>query len=98
MRPTICTANLAHGGSRRVDPGLTRWPQVTHYYFDERVYYPPIESDPFYGRIRYRRQTNIATGKIMPNIYSGRQVPPSRVLTVTYRTSYKHLWESVRSK
>jgi hypothetical protein len=94
----IWAANLVHGGARQTDSSLTRWSQVTHYFFDDCVYYSPMESDPFYGRIRYRRQRNIATGNIMPNVYAGRQVPLPRVMTVTFRTIYKRLWNSARRK
>ena len=30
----IWAANLLHGGSHQTDPTLTRWSQVTHYYFE----------------------------------------------------------------
>lgn len=49
----IWAANLLHGGSPQIDKNLTRWSQVTHYYFgnhkwwrpglssDKRFYYEP---------------------------------------------------------
>ena len=58
----IWAANLLHGGSRQKDPSLTRWSQVTHYYFEGCSYYSPMESDPFYGRIYFRQHRNIANG------------------------------------
>jgi hypothetical protein len=71
----IWAANLLHGGSRHKDPVRTRWSQVTHYYFDNCVYYTPICSDPSYGHIRYRSMQNIVTGERMPNYYNDWKVP-----------------------
>ena len=72
----IWAANLLHGGSRQTDPELTRWSQVTHYYFDGCCYYSPMASDPFYGRIFFRRPEDISTGATMPNVCSGAGFPP----------------------
>jgi hypothetical protein len=92
----IWAANLLHGGSRQTDPELTRWSQVTHYYFDGCSYYSPMLSDPFYGRIFFRLHRNIATGQPMPNMYSGRRVPLSFVWPNIVRTFPKHdLWNKV---
>jgi len=89
----IWTANLLHGASRQTDPNLTRWSQETHYYFEDCSYYSPIESDPFYGRILFRRLRNIANGEPMPNMYCGRQVPSWFVRSMIFRTTLKRrLW------
>jgi hypothetical protein len=49
----VWSANILHGGSPQLDPSLTRWSQVTHYYFEgarpwrpgysaeERAYFEP---------------------------------------------------------
>jgi phytanoyl-CoA dioxygenase PhyH len=93
----IWTANLLHGGSRQTDPGLTRWSQVTHYYFDGCSYYSPMESDPFYGRIFFRRPQDISTGAIVPNIYSGRRVPDLFVRSMRFRSiSKRRLFNELR--
>jgi len=47
----IWAANLLHGGDRHQNANLTRWSQVTHYYFDDCAYYTPLLSDPFCGSI-----------------------------------------------
>jgi hypothetical protein len=65
----IWAANLLHGGSRQRDPNVTRWSQVTHYFFEDCCYITPAQSDIFIGRLQLRALTNIATGKVMPNIY-----------------------------
>jgi hypothetical protein len=95
----IWAANLLHGGSRQTDPELTRWSQVTHYYFDGCCYYSPMESDPFYGRIFFRRPRDIGTGAVMPNIYSGLRVSSSFILPMTLRSmSRRRLWNELRNK
>lgn len=65
----VWAANLLHGGSRQRDPNVTRWSQVTHYYFENCCYITPVQSDIFIGRLRLRSLTNIATGEAVPNIY-----------------------------
>lgn len=56
----VWAANLAHGGSRMLDPASTRRSLVLHYYFDDCVYYTPMLSKP--GRQARRVPANIATG------------------------------------
>lgn len=41
----IWTANLIHGGSKRLNPDLTRRSQVTHYYFEDCAYHTPLDFD-----------------------------------------------------
>jgi ectoine hydroxylase-related dioxygenase (phytanoyl-CoA dioxygenase family) len=38
----IWSANLIHGGSPQNDRSLTRWSQVTHYFFEECRYWKPL--------------------------------------------------------
>lgn len=70
----IWTANLLHGGMPQIDPKLTRWSQVTHYYFDDCIYYTPAFSDEALGRLDLRRLTSISDGLIRPNTYLGEVV------------------------
>ena len=70
----IWAANLLHGGSPRTDPARTRWSQVTHYYFEDCIYYTPAYSDEPLGRLDIRAITNIATGEIEPNRLTGEEV------------------------
>lgn len=72
----IWAANLLHGGSPRTDPTQTRWSQVTHYYFENCIYYTPAFSDEPLGRLEMRVITNIATGEIEPNRLTGEDVMP----------------------
>ena len=67
----IWAANLLHGGSRQSDPNLTRWSQVTHYFFDDCCYFTPMFSDVPIGNLQLRSLRDISSRKIMPNIYVG---------------------------
>lgn len=40
----IWSSNLLHGGSPQHDPSLTRWSQVTHYFFEGCRYWKPLVS------------------------------------------------------
>jgi hypothetical protein len=73
----IWAANLLHGGERQSDPNLTRWSQVTHYYFDDCTYYTPMRSDPIYGKIAFRVPEDIRESRQVRNMYAGREVPES---------------------
>lgn len=70
----IWAANLLHGGSVQHDATRTRWSQVTHYYFDDCIYYTPAFSDEALGELDLRTITNIATGAIEPNTILGVEV------------------------
>jgi hypothetical protein len=67
----IWCANLLHGGSPQTDPTRTRWSQVTHYYFEDCVYYTPAFSDEVLGQFDLRDLVSIADGKPRPNTYLG---------------------------
>ncbi|WCM25710.1 phytanoyl-CoA dioxygenase family protein [Sphingomonas sp. QA11] len=70
----IWCANLLHGGSWQSDPRLTRWSQVTHYYFDDCIYYTPAFSDEAVGRLHLRDLISISDGQPRPNAYLGEAV------------------------
>src|SRR5262249_51098353 len=65
----IWAANLLHGGSRQNDQNLTRWSQVTHYFFENCCYITPVQSDTSIGKLKLRGLTNIATGDSVAHIY-----------------------------
>jgi hypothetical protein len=71
----IWSANLLHGGSPRTDPTKTRWSQVTHYFFDDCVYYAPAFSDEPLGRLQVREVVDVADGKPKPSLYLGEEIP-----------------------
>lgn len=67
----IWLANLIHGGSPQTDVRRTRWSQVTHYFFDDCIYYTPAFSDEAVGRLDTRELVAINDGKPRPNVYLG---------------------------
>lgn len=82
----IWSANLLHGGSRQTDPTLTRWSQVTHYYFDDCIYYTPAFSDEALGHLDLRELTAITDGLPKPNMYLGEAVQrPNRKRSLAER-------------
>lgn len=70
----IWAANLLHGGSRQADATRTRWSQVTHYFFDDCIYYTPAFSDEPIGKLDMRTITDIGTGAAKPNLFLGERV------------------------
>lgn len=70
----IWCANLLHGGSPQNDPRLTRWSQVTHYYFDDCIYYTPAFSDEALGELDLRRIIAISDMERRPNSYLGEPI------------------------
>ena len=86
----IWSANLLHGGAPIIDPARTRFSQVTHYYFSDCIYYTPLFSNTYQGKLEYRQITDISTGKLVANQYLGQKVGnaisnsnlPRRILNV----------------
>jgi hypothetical protein len=70
----IWAANLLHGGARQRNPDLTRWSQVTHYYFEGCAYYTPAFSDSTLGNLALRRVVDVSNGRIVPSTYLGREI------------------------
>ncbi len=77
----IWCANLLHGGSAQNDSRLTRWSQVTHYYFENCIYYTPAFSDEALGKLQMRRIASITDGGPRPNLYQGE--PAEQVLAAS---------------
>tara|TARA_R110000868_G_scaffold138843_4_gene353355 strand:+ start:9984 stop:10799 length:816 start_codon:yes stop_codon:yes gene_type:complete len=74
----IWCANLLHGGSKQTDPRLTRWSQVTHYYFNDCIYYTPAYSDEAIGNLDLRHLVAVTDGQPRPNLYMGEELAVSR--------------------
>lgn len=72
----IWTANLLHGGVRQTDPTLTRWSQVSHYFFADCIYYTPAFSDEAIGQLQWRHLIDITDGRPRENTYQGERVGP----------------------
>lgn len=72
----IWAAGLHHGGAPHTNRAATRKSQVTHYFFRDCAYWTPIGSEPFSGRIAFRRALpDVRTGEIVANAVNGRPTP-----------------------
>ena len=87
----IWAANLLHGGSVQRDPRLTRWSQVTHYYFDDCAYYTPAFSDEAIGALDLRTIVDIQTNEVRPNLHLGKPFP-------TFRQEKPSLADKIRKR
>ncbi|MGE6693723.1 phytanoyl-CoA dioxygenase family protein [Sphingobium limneticum] len=72
----IWCANLLHGGGPRLDERSTRWSQVTHYLFDDCIYYTPAFSNEPMGDFALRNVVDVATNLPRVNSYLGNPVEP----------------------
>lgn len=79
----IWCPNLLHGGSHQNDPSLARWSQVTHYYFDDCIYYTPAFSGEALGWLQPRDLVAVSDGKRRSNSYLGEAVEGSTRSTLT---------------
>jgi hypothetical protein len=62
-----------HGGSAIARAGATRYSQVTHYYFDDCIYYTPVFSNRTLGKYLLREDiVDIRTGNKVRQTYNGR--------------------------
>ena len=99
----IWCANLLHGGSLQTDPRLTRWSQVTHYYFDDCIYYTPAFSDEATGDLQLRTVRAISDGLVRPNQYLGQPLASTAAATNGRAAkpeagfSLRRLWQRARS-
>ncbi|WP_249902403.1 phytanoyl-CoA dioxygenase family protein [Sphingobium sp. Ndbn-10] len=88
----IWCANLLHGGSCQTDTHLTRWSQVTHYYFEDCIYYTPAFSDEAIGRLHLRNLVAINDKQPRPNSHLGEIVlgpPPESVRPISLKRRIK---------
>lgn len=82
----IWSANLLHGGEMINTPGATRHSQVTHYYFEDCIYYVPRLSDIAINKLYLNHLINIRTGKKVVNTYFGKEVKPATRLVLQQST------------
>jgi len=87
----IWSANLLHGGSCQHDPALTRWSQVTHYYFEDCIYYTPAFSDEAIGQLDLRNLLSISNGERQPNKYLGEDVHPSKIVKSERKSTFRKI-------
>lgn len=87
----IWCANLLHGGSLQVDKTRTRWSQVTHYYFDNCVYYTPAFSDETVGDLHLRHLVSINDGEKIQHKYLEQPFEGNKVKeNLREKTGIKH--------
>lgn len=75
----VWSANLLHGGAAIRDPRRTRLSQVTHYYFEDCLYFQPLASDLALGELALKEVVDVGSGRPVPNRYRGRRVRPARL-------------------
>lgn len=68
----VWAANLLHGGSPILDPSRTRHSQVTHYFFENCLYYKPMLSTGLQKRLF--EVVDIQTRRIVPHTLNGKTV------------------------
>lgn len=83
----IWAANLLHGGEPIVRKGSSRHTQVTHYYFEDCLWFTPLHSTPEVGDLHYRLPADIRTGRLVePKLLGQRvRVPVFRRLRAVLR-------------
>lgn len=94
----LWSANLLHGGSPIKNTDRTRWSQVTHYYFENCIYYTPQWSNPLCGEWFLREIRDIRTGKKYWGNYNGKELSKKAALDYRYFVSPKLSkgWNDVR--
>lgn len=91
----IWSANLLHGGNTILQEGASRFSQVSHYYFDDCMYYVPRLSDIAINKIYFPELVNIATGEKVKSKYFGKQVRPSNGIFLERKA--RHMLNSIAS-
>ena len=70
----VWSSNVVHGGKPVIANDSTRWSQVTHYYFDDCVYYAPLWSDTVSGELFLKDVTDLTSMRPVPHTYNGAPV------------------------
>ncbi len=83
----VWASNLLHGGDVIRDPSRTRMSQVIHFFFEDCVYYTPINSDACLGELRLRRVYDIARDREMPHRLNGRDLKQVKMPNGTSRVA-----------
>jgi len=71
----IWAANLVHGGDAIRNQDATRWSQVSHYYYQDCIYYTPLLSNPLSGDYQINFVRDLRSGEEVPQSYNGAKVP-----------------------
>jgi 8-oxo-dGTP pyrophosphatase MutT (NUDIX family) len=68
----IWSSNIVHGGQPVTAEGSTRWSQVTHYYFEDCIYYTPYLSEIPTGELFLKDIVDLNTLEPVDHSYDGR--------------------------
>lgn len=82
----IWSANLLHGGETIRRQGASRHSQVTHYYFENCMYYSPKYSDIAINKIYLTDLRNIKTGEKIVNKYFDEVVSRSAKMELQFQS------------
>jgi hypothetical protein len=82
----IWSANLLHGGNEILHKGSTRLSQVTHYFFENCMYYAPRLSDVAINKMYMLNLVDISTGEPVENTYFGETIHPGTRLALEQRS------------
>lgn len=65
----ISVANLLHERMAFSDKSRSRFSQVTHYYFENCMYYVPMNSVPYLGKYHYKEIVDVRSGKAVDHFF-----------------------------
>lgn len=88
----IWSSNLVHGGMPIRGGNVTRWSQVTHYYFEGCMYYSPRLSDMFAYNFNLRHVVNIKTGEVVQHSENGKPIETINTGKYRYAVSHNFTW------
>ncbi|MCC5916143.1 MAG: phytanoyl-CoA dioxygenase family protein [Cryomorphaceae bacterium] len=81
----IWSSNLIHGGEAIQKPGTTRYSQVTHYFFEDCLYYTPMYSNMVIQELFLKTELqNIITGEKLISSYNGNKLGKSESIPRKY--------------
>jgi hypothetical protein len=96
----VWSANLHHGGRPILDQTRTRHSQVSHYFFENALFYSPQETDLVKGVLRLRDVCDLRTGEMVPHVYRGevfhRPTRPGSTLFQASPRRQRELWRRLR--
>jgi hypothetical protein len=70
----LWSSNVVHGGQQVIALDSTRWSQVTHYFFEDCIYYAPLWSDTVAGELFLKEVVDLSTMHVVPHTYNGSPV------------------------
>lgn len=84
----LWSSNIVHGGRPVIEPGRTRWSQVTHYYFEGGIYITPVFSDFVSGELLLKDIVDLTTMTPVQHSYNGQPIRATRLANGRSRIAY----------